>query len=170
MYVCAGGELFQHLQRDGGRFEESRVRFYLGEIVLALEYLHERGIVYRCDDGLKRLISVQELTFSGILWSHSDLKPENILLDSNGHVVLCDFGEFEMLSITYSMCRTNVTIDDRSFESLEERRRSMQNPLRNYFIPRSWYVDLHTSSAELVDLIQFHHCRGTARCRLFLSS
>lgn len=50
MYVCTGGELFQHLQRDGGRFEESRVRFYLGEIVLALEYLHERGIVYRCDD------------------------------------------------------------------------------------------------------------------------
>ena len=44
---ATGGELFQHLQRDGGRFEESRVRYYVGEIVLAIEYLHEKGVVYR---------------------------------------------------------------------------------------------------------------------------
>ncbi|GAA6006911.1 hypothetical protein JCM11491_001441 [Sporobolomyces phaffii] len=77
-----GGELFQHLQRDGGRFEESRVRYYVGEIVLALEYLHERGIVYR------------------------DLKPENILLDSNGHVVLCDFGLSKVLKNEDDRCKT----------------------------------------------------------------
>ncbi|GAA6063112.1 hypothetical protein JCM10212_002634 [Sporobolomyces blumeae] len=77
-----GGELFQHLQRDGGRFQESSVKFYLGEIVLALEYLHSRGIVYR------------------------DLKPENILLDSNGHVVLCDFGLSKVLESDQDECRT----------------------------------------------------------------
>lgn len=44
----SGGEVFQHLQRDGGRFEEAKVRFYVAEIIIALEYLHEHGIVYRC--------------------------------------------------------------------------------------------------------------------------
>ncbi|GAA5977064.1 hypothetical protein JCM5350_007544 [Sporobolomyces pararoseus] len=77
-----GGELFQHLQRDGGRFEESRVKYYVGEIVLAIEYLHEKGIVYR------------------------DLKPENILLDSNGHVVLCDFGLSKVLKGEDDRCKT----------------------------------------------------------------
>ncbi|WFD33499.1 non-specific serine/threonine protein kinase [Malassezia cuniculi] len=63
----SGGELFWHLQREG-RFTEARARFYVAEIVLALEHLHKYDIVYR------------------------DLKPENILLDATGHVALCDFG------------------------------------------------------------------------------
>ena len=62
-----GGELFEHL-RIAKKFEESRVKFYAAEIVLALEYLHSKNIVYR------------------------DLKPENILLDENGHICLTDFG------------------------------------------------------------------------------
>lgn len=65
-YKC-GGELFWHLQREG-RFEEKRARFYIAELILALEHLHKYNIVYR------------------------DLKPENILLDATGHVALCDFG------------------------------------------------------------------------------
>eukprot|EP01137_Pigoraptor_chileana_P006815 Opistho-2@51572 len=62
-----GGELFFHLQREK-RFAEPRARFYAAEITSAIEYLHRVDIVYR------------------------DLKPENILLDSDGHVVLTDFG------------------------------------------------------------------------------
>lgn len=42
-----GGELFAYLQREGGRFDESRVRFYVGEILLALETLHANNIIYR---------------------------------------------------------------------------------------------------------------------------
>ncbi|KAM7289668.1 ribosomal protein S6 kinase alpha-5 isoform X2, partial [Ixodes scapularis] len=63
----SGGELFTHLyQRD--HFTEPEVKIYIGEIILALEHLHKLGIIYR------------------------DIKLENILLDSQGHIVLTDFG------------------------------------------------------------------------------
>ena len=35
------------LQKEETRFNESRARFYIGEIILALEYLHGFGIVFR---------------------------------------------------------------------------------------------------------------------------
>ncbi len=63
----SGGELFYHLQQ-ARRFEEDRARFYAAEILIALEFLHHNGVIYR------------------------DLKPENVLLDMNGHVALTDFG------------------------------------------------------------------------------
>lgn len=62
-----GGELFHHLKQEH-TFDEDRIKFYLIEIILALECLHSNGIIYR------------------------DLKPENILLDSEGHIRLTDFG------------------------------------------------------------------------------
>ena len=42
----SGGELFWHLQRET-RFSEERARFYIAELVLALEHLHKYDIVYR---------------------------------------------------------------------------------------------------------------------------
>jgi len=62
-----GGELFYHLTRER-KFSEDRVRFYAAEIVAAVEYLHDAGVIYR------------------------DLKPENLLLTKGGHVVMTDFG------------------------------------------------------------------------------
>lgn len=64
---CPGGELFFYIQKIG-RFKESSAKFYAANILLALECLHENGIVYR------------------------DLKPENILIDSDGFAKLTDFG------------------------------------------------------------------------------
>lgn len=52
----SGGELFYHLG-ELGNFSESRARFYASQIILAIGFLHEHGIIYR------------------------DLKPENLLLD-----------------------------------------------------------------------------------------
>lgn len=49
-----------HLEREG-IFMEDTAAFYLAEITVALEHLHQQGIIYR------------------------DLKPENILLDSRGN-------------------------------------------------------------------------------------
>jgi len=64
---CAGGELFFHLKKKR-TFSEKKARFYLAEIVLAIEELHRNDVIYR------------------------DLKPENILLDCEGHVMVTDFG------------------------------------------------------------------------------
>ncbi|ODV59242.1 serine/threonine protein kinase SCH9, partial [Ascoidea rubescens DSM 1968] len=63
----AGGELFYLLQKEK-KFTEERTKFYVAELLCALEILHNEGVIYR------------------------DLKPENILLDANGHIALCDFG------------------------------------------------------------------------------
>ena len=41
-----GGELFTHLFKRE-HFNEAEVRFYIGEITLALEHLHKMGIIYR---------------------------------------------------------------------------------------------------------------------------
>jgi serine/threonine protein kinase len=63
-----GGELFTHLAQER-MFTEEVASFYMAEMVLALEHLHQNlGVVYR------------------------DLKPENCLLDADGHLLLTDFG------------------------------------------------------------------------------
>ncbi|KAJ6906542.1 serine/threonine-protein kinase D6PKL1-like [Populus alba x Populus x berolinensis] len=65
---CPGGDLHVLRQRQPlKRFEETAVRFYASEVIVALEYLHMMGIVYR------------------------DLKPENVLVRSDGHIMLTDF-------------------------------------------------------------------------------
>jgi len=55
-------------QSDHTRFTEERAKIYLCEIILALEDLHKRDIIFR------------------------DLKPDNVVLDWNGHALLTDFG------------------------------------------------------------------------------
>lgn len=64
---CLGGDLF-YLLSQFTRFPEKVARFYMCEIILALEYLHSMNIFYR------------------------DLKPTNVLLDHEGHIKLTDFG------------------------------------------------------------------------------
>jgi protein kinase A len=44
--LIEGGELFRHL-RDCEKFDEKKAKFYAAQIILALEYLHLLGIVYR---------------------------------------------------------------------------------------------------------------------------
>lgn len=79
-----GGELLEHIRRLG-RFTEAQARFFVAEVALGLEYLHDKGICHR------------------------DLKPENVLLDIDGHVRLTDFGLAKMglrQNLTSTMCGT----------------------------------------------------------------
>ncbi|XP_010257260.1 PREDICTED: serine/threonine-protein kinase UCNL-like [Nelumbo nucifera] len=65
---CPGGDLnvLRYHQTDRV-FSPTVIRFYVAEIVCALEHLHGMNIVYR------------------------DLKPENVLIQQSGHVTLTDF-------------------------------------------------------------------------------
>ena len=67
MEYMEGGTLRSLLFRHK-RFSEDVTRFYAAEIILAVDFLHQCGIVHR------------------------DIKPENILLDKDGHSKLADFG------------------------------------------------------------------------------
>lgn len=50
------------------KLSEDHTRFYACQMVLALEYLHSKKIIYR------------------------DLKPENVLICSDGYIKIADFG------------------------------------------------------------------------------
>ncbi|EGR30379.1 protein kinase domain protein [Ichthyophthirius multifiliis] len=64
---CPGGELFNLLQKRE-QFNEDQTRFYVSQIVLALEFIHKNNVMYR------------------------DLKPENVLIDKQGYIRITDFG------------------------------------------------------------------------------
>jgi p70 ribosomal S6 kinase len=67
MNFLPGGELFLHLRKQG-IIAERDVQFYLGELILGIEYIHSKGIIHR------------------------DIKPENLLLRQDGHICITDFG------------------------------------------------------------------------------
>ena len=86
MEFVSGGELYFHMKQRGS-FTEEMIRFYASEIVVALEVLHSKGVIYR------------------------DLKPENLLLDADGHIKVSDFGLSkegldQQNKMTYSICGT----------------------------------------------------------------
>ncbi|KAK2523015.1 Cit [Columba guinea] len=70
-----GGDLLSLLNRYEDQLDESMVRFYLAELVLAIHSLHQMGYVHR------------------------DIKPENVLIDRTGHIKLVDFGSAARMTV-----------------------------------------------------------------------
>ncbi|UYV71370.1 LATS1 [Cordylochernes scorpioides] len=67
MDYIPGGDLMSLLIKFG-IFQETLARFYIAELVLAVESVHKMGFIHR------------------------DIKPDNILIDKDGHIKLTDFG------------------------------------------------------------------------------
>lgn len=90
MEFCPGGDLHALRQRQPNKcFPEHAARFYVAEVLLALEYLHMLGIIYR------------------------DLKPENVLVREDGHIMLSDFD----LSLRCAVSPTLVKSSNINLES-----------------------------------------------------
>lgn len=67
MEYVPGGDLMSLLIKRGF-FPEDMAKFYIAELVLAIESVHRMGFIHR------------------------DIKPDNVLIDSDGHIKLTDFG------------------------------------------------------------------------------
>ena len=67
MDLLTGGDLRYHIAQKRF-FSESETKFFISNMILALEYIHSRNIIHR------------------------DIKPENLVLESNGYLRITDFG------------------------------------------------------------------------------
>ncbi|CAF1646768.1 unnamed protein product [Rotaria magnacalcarata] len=98
-----GGDLHYHLSQHGV-FSEKEVKFYAAEIILGLEHMHLRSVVYR------------------------DLKPANILLDEHGHVRISDLG----LACDFSKKKPHASVGTHGYMAPEniELPETMSNEMR----------------------------------------
>lgn len=78
-------------------FEEDICKFYIAELIIAVEHLHQLNIIHR------------------------DLKPENILIDSKGHLKLSDFGLSTISVEDFKKSPKNAisSFDDAKFNELD---------------------------------------------------
>ena len=69
MDLLSGGDLRYHINiKRSFPFNENQTKFFISNIIVSLEYIHNQKIIHR------------------------DIKPENLLLDKNGYLRLTDFG------------------------------------------------------------------------------
>jgi len=85
-----GGDLHYHLSQHGV-FNEQDMKFYAAEVILGLQHMHKRFIVYR------------------------DLKPANILLDEGGHIRISDLG----LACDFSKKRPHASVGTHGYMAPE---------------------------------------------------
>lgn len=77
MEYMAGGDLMTLLMKKDILTEEE-AKFYIAELILAVDSIHKMNYIHR------------------------DLKPDNILIDRKGHLKLSDFGLCKYFIIIYN--------------------------------------------------------------------
>lgn len=83
MEYCPGGDLWNLIDRTKNfHLPEDEAKFYLAELLLAIEEVHGLGYVHR------------------------DIKPHNVLIDARGHIKLCDFGSSAPMDTTGQVTST----------------------------------------------------------------
>lgn len=92
-YYC-GGDLLTLLSKFEDRLPEDMAKFYIAEMVLAIDSIHNLRYVHR------------------------DIKPDNVLLDANGHIRLADFGSCLKLNDD-GMVQSNVAVGTPDYISPE---------------------------------------------------
>ncbi len=95
MEYLNGGDCASLIKVLGG-LPEDWAKKYLGEVILGVEHLHNRGIVHR------------------------DLKPDNLLIDQKGHLKLTDFGLSRMGLIGRQKRVLNSTTNDSAPDLLKQ--------------------------------------------------
>lgn len=117
---CPGGDLnaLRYHQTDRV-FSAAVIRFYIAEIVCALDHLHSMGIAYR------------------------DLKPENVLIQQSGHVTLTDFDLSRSLKRRTAV--TVISLEDESSASAATVREIRRKHRRNLTRWITYAGDYNTS-------------------------
>ncbi|GAA0151109.1 hypothetical protein LIER_09900 [Lithospermum erythrorhizon] len=104
MEFCENGDLHSlRNKQPHKRFPLTSARFYAAEVLVALEYLHMLGIIYR------------------------DLKPENVLVRSDGHIMLTDF-DLSLCSDSIVAVESSDFSHDLSFSSSNQSRTRSSYP------------------------------------------
>ena len=83
---------FAQILKSYGCFEEAIARFYIAELILAVEHLHALNIIHR------------------------DLKPDNILIDAKGHIRLTDFGLSDICMKMYKQTKRKTFIGEEQMD------------------------------------------------------
>ncbi|XAR60110.1 Non-specific serine/threonine protein kinase [Bertholletia excelsa] len=119
MEYCPGGDLHVLRQKQPNKsFSEQAARFYVAEVLLALEYLHMLGVVYR------------------------DLKPENILVREDGHIMLSDFDlSLRCAVVNLTLLKSSPAVESPKKESIPCSESSCIHP---FCLQPSWQVPCFT--------------------------
>ena len=109
MDFCQGGDFMNYLIKKD-ILDENEARFYIAEIILGVDCVHQMKCIHR------------------------DLKPDNILIDNKGHLKLSDFGlstisEDILYPITKSS-DSNINFDNNNNITNEEN--NLRNSINNY--------------------------------------
>ena len=103
-----GENLLKELQQQG-TFSENKIRQLLLDLLPVLKFIHDRGVIHR------------------------DIKPQNIIRrQSDGQLVLIDFGASKQLSVTVMM-KTGTTIGSHGYTPIEQMQDGKAYPASDLF-------------------------------------